>query len=714
MLIISKDEEIAEEELEDSISKIFSGQGSKAGSKQGSKAASQSLDKKSEVSSEDSSSSDSESDESEDELADVDHQGVDAKLKYIKESDAEDRSSLALGAALKYSLAIFAVVYVAALILFNVLASPIDYLIYMDHLIEAANAMSDTFAYTRQLQLQQYYESLSVNYECSFDPTNSSKTSCPFAQIYDVPEELKKADEELQTLSEWFTSNYAKLIAKGDPIDKVYSSSKLYYDFTAADKNKPVESSVSTWIELFSSKFRPYVDKLTGDTSLANEQSRIAWNFIIYNRPQLTQYTEELMDAVPTKIDNLLGTEVYIHLAITLLLIALSGVVSLFLIGPRLRQINQDRILILKLVLLVPRPVIWEFVNVMYQRRTDEDGAEDEDAETQTIIGNNDKAKALKAKSDEVTEIIPEKRNSNSIIFIVGLLSLSIPAIIHCAWRYTSNQSISTSLDQYLSTAKLYTGTYSFRWRQLAIYATNCKSPGPDMNFCQTLSEARTKISDAANHNYDIYRNVQTVFAGNDQFSEILYRITQTNGLTGKKFCPAAEIDPKLADSRCNDLYHGSDLPSDFSIKATRGVGIYIDEILKGAWVLGQVFDEKDVDADSFWFMFASIPIEGDALLAELTYQQQNDIQAVYTSARVASSVTYAISLAWCVLLFFWIFGTIRKNLQNESRHNRSSKILYLFHISYSIVLFMIPLDILKKNKIILDYVDRVFLDLSS
>jgi hypothetical protein len=620
-----------------------------------------------------SSAAEEESDEESDddaEVDNVDHQGIDAKLRYIKESEAQDSSSLALAAGLKYSMISFALVYVIALIVFNALPSPSPQLGFMQQMVSFSNTLGDVIAHARQLQLQQN-PSMTANYPCSWDP--KAANACPFAKNNNVSKDIYEADIAMNEFTVWMTNNYLSVRSPGDEIDKAYTVSHTYYDFLAGNPNKPDVKTAATWGELSTTKLRSHLKSLAANTDLANPDSRLAWNFIIYNREILFKDTQDIIHQIPNKIRSMLSLELIVHLIFAIVLLVLGVVVYMFVIGPRLNTIHNNRMLILKLVLLVPRTVIWEFVYVMYRDNSDEEENDEDQSQmdAKSRVGTSTvNANMLKKQTDEVTEIIPDKRNTTFLIFILGLFSLSLPAIVHCIWRLTDNQLMSVELSHYQDTTELYSQLYSFVWRNQEIWTTEC----PDMTFCRDLPSAKKNLSHSFNDANDVYRAIQKSFAGNDEFTTLLYRLEAMDPVTGQNFCPSAKKNPETVNTRCNDAYKGKDLPNDFSIRSTRGTGMYATHVLQGASVLSQTNSSKSLDIPEFWFTWESLPIEGTATLKELGHVQEEIVIKHYGSSRTAATATYAVSLVYAVVLFLWVFGTIRNNLQNESKHNRSSK----------------------------------------
>ena len=132
----------------------------------------------------------------------------------------------------------------------------------------------------------------------------------------------------------------------------------------------------------------------------------------------------------------------------------------------------------------------------MYRRSDEEDaGGEDGITEIGSTRTGDAKVGANNLKSSDVTEIIPDRNYRTFAIFVVGLFSLSLPAIAHCAWRFTHNLEMNDRLDYYLSNANIYVGSYSFKWREQDFFATQC----PNMEFCNTLQQAKNNLKTVAN-----------------------------------------------------------------------------------------------------------------------------------------------------------------------------------------------------------------------
>ena len=251
----------------------------------------------------------------------IDHEGIDAKLKYIKDTEAEDKSSVALGLALKYLVVLYGIIFLAALLVFNLLPNPTNLLVMMDKLAEVSNTLGDAVGAARQLQLQQV-AGITDGYSCSWSP--SDPKACGFADKNNVSADLWAIDKQLQELSGWFSQNYARIRTAGDTLDAKYSGPHDYFDFTGQNPNTPVASTVQSWPELTLSKVRPSLLGIARDNDVS--KSALYWNFIIYNREIFYKSTHDIIAEVPLKVASLLTTELIIHLVFTLIL-AVTGIV---------------------------------------------------------------------------------------------------------------------------------------------------------------------------------------------------------------------------------------------------------------------------------------------------------------------------------------------------------------------------------------------------
>jgi hypothetical protein len=262
-----------------------------------------------------------------------------------------------------------------------------------------------------------------------------------------------------------------------------------------------------------------------------------------------------------------------------------------------------------------------------------------------------------------------------------------------------------TRLDYYLKNTEIHVGDYSFKWRQQDLFATEC----PEMQFCNTFEKAKENLKKTAEKVKESFEYVGHKYAGDDFFSQVLYRADGRDPLNGGElFCPFGidTVDNNIETGRirCDIDFKSEEraklYPPNFSLRIRQGAGIYIPYSYEDSLVLADTENVSEISVDKFWTTWTATPIEGKTLTHQLLQLEITRISEFYNTSRLAASVTYGFSLALSLIIFLVIFSGIKANLQNESKHNRS-------------ILFMIPNDIVKRNKAILDYVDRVFLDLS-
>jgi hypothetical protein len=343
----------------------------------------------------------------------------------------------------------------------------------------------------------------------------------------------------------------------------------------------------------------------------------------------------------------------------------------------------------------------------MYRKADMEEDGEG-DATTTEVGSTREEGKTIGAnalKSTDITEVAPDRNYKTYLIFTLGLFSLSLPSIVHCAWRLTENARMKVRLDLYLKNTEIHVADYSFKWRQQDLFATEC----PEMQFCNTFEKSKEKLKKTAEKVHENFKAVELKYAGDDFFSNVLYRADGLDPLNGgEPFCPfgidRVDNNTETGRIRCDINFPSEEraklYPPNFTLKIKQGAGVYIPISYEGSMVLADTANISEISIDTFWTTWTATPVEGKTLTHQLLLLELTRISEYYNASRLAASVTYGVSLALSLIIFLVIFSGIKANLQNESKHNRS-------------ILFMIPNDIVKKNKAILDYVDRVFLDLS-
>jgi hypothetical protein len=435
-----------------------------------------------------------------------------------------------------------------------------------------------------------------------------------------------------------------------------------------------------------------------------------------------------------------MATEVLLHLILAIIFTVGAALIFALVYIPRLRDIQSDRILILKLMLLVPKSVVWDFVFMIY-RDTDEDDEdavdEGDDGVSRTGQAAKDaaKARALKMRSEDPVDIVNDNAYGLFYFFGFGLASLCLPLIVHVAWRYSFNAAWSLKLYYYYDIVTLYTYASSLLWRSTGVLAPTEFLPSTDKDIFYNLSRTTYNLRYAADKAFNKYYAIQKDFAGVTEMDQLLYNVDQNTHIhptcnddtievkvykTGSYKYPVPTdgkdyVTVPAKETRCNDDFHASSytppdlrLPDDFSVRTTHGVGIYVQNALQTAWILGQTegynftsgVPKGPVNDKSFWFLFEAAPVEGVAALQSVKIAIEEQLLAEYRSSQTAFNATYAITFAYTAVIFLWFFANCKKDLLVEARHNRD-------------ILFMIPLPVMVKSRPILEYIERTFQELS-
>jgi hypothetical protein len=138
---------------------------------------------------------------------------------------------------------------------------------------------------------------------------------------------------------------------------------------------------------------------------------------------------------------------------------------------------------------------------------------------------------------------------------------------------------------------------------------------------------------------------------------------------------------------RCNDSFESDEhtppelrLPSDYSLRTTHGVGLYLRSALSAAWTLGQTpgfnssIPSGPIDHENYWFLYESASMEGAEGVNYLKLRIQEQLHSDYLASQSAYNATYAITLVYILILFGVIFANLKQDLVNESKHNRGRK----------------------------------------
>ena len=237
-----------------------------------------------------------------------------------------------------------------------------------------------------------------------------------------------------------------------------------------------------------------------------------------------------------------------------------------------------------------------------------------------------------------------------------------------------------------------------------------------------------------------MYYTIQNDYAGIEEIDDILYNPHQQHELfktcqDDEKIEVHAKYNPAMPaqgivfqnethftvlakHTRCNDTfvapkgyYPELAMPNAYSIHSTHGVGLYLRSAMKAAWVLAETagynnhnttehLPQGPPNVENFWYLFESSQNEGIQGVFELRTLIRDEVLTSYKSSRTAFLVTYIITLIYAIALFLGPFFKIQKDLANESRNNRN-------------ILLMIPMNVVSKTKVLIEYIERIFDELN-
>ena len=151
--------------------------------------------------------------------------------------------------------------------------------------------------------------------------------------------------------------------------------------------------------------------------------------------------------------------------------------------------------------------------------------------------------------------------------------------------------------------------------------------------------------------------------------------------------------------SRCLTKEDPRFFPEGYLTLVTNGLGNIIQTIItKGERFKHDIEKHEHLSKEAeidFWFLFEAVLHEGEAGINTAFRVGKDTLQRSLQSGNIAANVTYAISLLAAFVVFFWVFGSVRKSIQAETRYNRG-------------VLYMVPHDVLRNTKAMIEYIETL------
>ena len=667
----------------------------------------------------------------------------DEKFKFIKNCPKEDPSLARFSLLLNVIWAGFMVIFVLGIALINGLPSPAPYYEVLKNVLQMNVELNGQVFLARYLYLDEKPEYNSGPCLFSGNPSAAAShstsgtgstlhkraptKSCEFIlagenksyEHHVMPPLNHLLDERIHLFvetTEEFESNYAKIRRKDD-IDTFIQGQYDIRQFVSANPDIATDFELSTLPNLFAQVLDAglVLDK----HKEINSKSVRAYNFLTANRNRFSGYIDQLRDLIPKAIKKSVDSVAVFHLILTILACVLAVASIAFIVIPRLREIQTDREKILRLIVLLPKSIIYDLVYNVYAEvdltKTEEELQREEefaaqkreeenrsrgtiskasDGQTESESGDQDyeeedAASAAVIDTSDIT-VIPDRSLKLILIFSLGLSSLTIPLIVHLIWRYTFNTTLYNLVDLNSAVGDLHAKTQIATWQLLGL-SLNC----PNTEFCAKDPKASFKKS-----LIDIESSYGVAIAAMDYSPKVKELFTQ-------KVSPE---DPYKSPQNPLDRYAEEGfpgLPPNYNRHTTNGLSAMILQIDEyGKALISSYQNEGDID--NFWFMFEVLNNEAETGLWTALEESIISFDVSYISGSAGGTATYVVAIVLSAVVFFVIFGNVRKNIRQETQYARNCKLYYSFCIYIFLALFMVPIHIVRETKPIVEYVETL------
>ena len=142
--------------------------------------------------------------------------------------------------------------------------------------------------------------------------------------------------------------------------------------------------------------------------------------------------------------------------------------------------------------------------------------------------------------------------------------------------------------------------------------------------------------------------------------------------------------------------------PPNFVSKILNGYGNLVQSVIRSSRRFAydleanyQDLSKATVSSDDFWLLYEIPLMEGEAG-AMMAYSDTATVVANRLKENaLIGQICYGISLALTFIVFIFVYGALRRQVQAETRHNRG-------------VLFMVPHDVLRNTKAMIEYIENL------
>ncbi|KAJ3227912.1 hypothetical protein HK099_008324 [Clydaea vesicula] len=517
---------------------------------------------------------------------------------------------------------------------------------------------------------------------CSWLDSSNYTDKCNMLKTCDVPLKdmirinLITETEQLTTNLKLFQKNYDSYREVGSDLDIFLSSQvtlRILYSASDASVTYTASSFWDVWnqFDINSNALIKYMNVTT---------TRHQWAFIIINREVFANLFNNLQRYI---IDTITADTKYRNNLIIIMPAALLIVLLLIfhaIIYPAIVKFNKKRLVLLQTVLSIPKSSICEMIVKQYSLD------EDEEEPSQDHF------------ADEVKKINKLKKNASENTVIV------IPTTIQALWINLTSSNIDFVYDSVGEMLYINSEIQTVKWNLQSLIDNNCENS----QFCVPFSESRNTLNRSITEIQETFHQFVQAQNNDPEISSLLYKNFCYSD--NPAFCNASLTDPRIR--------HHLGVPSDFVQKTTRGISTLFYNIILASYRILMQSGLGYVDMDLYWFSSQAIDYEVSyATDAMLGYYFSTAIRRIKT-LRYTGLAVYSATLVYILFLYFYAFASLKRNLQQLSNHSNNGIIFFFnfIHIIYRtslLVLFMLPRNLISKNRKIRDYINNIYADLS-
>lgn len=430
-------------------------------------------------------------------------EALESKITYIKNCTKVDTINRSFSKAILFTIGTYLSSFIIALIVLSSLPQASTYIEFSDKLLEQGKEIYNA-VYVIQAHLIEHYSTDILNVVTSdyksqnfwpchlghkeplynytvLNETNLSTgevrflRKCTFITKNAYKDSIGPMAVRLIALQGVITDRYTQFRRRDDILDKTYAMPFIYYEYYGP--TQIYNQTIPNWSDFVSSKIIDAVSKLAVNHDFRLLVTQLDFFFMTKNRKIMGDGIKRLQAAVFEQILANRNQELIIHLVFSIIFVLLPFILVLFWIMPATRKLQKERLLLMKMILLLRKSLVWDFVYVTYAEK--EDGEEEDQSQEKTEAQKLalSKAKARQMKTDDVIEVIDDNKRKLSISFFVILLSISIPVVVHCAWRYSDNQLGASRVDDYVDILTVYDSFHALRAEGIMMFLPKSVAP---------------------------------------------------------------------------------------------------------------------------------------------------------------------------------------------------------------------------------------------